>query len=74
MHDEYGTKEYFVAMFKKIVMDNLVRDHSVFLTEACTNFEKEILECLPENRQIDCLINLNKAYDKVKEELFGPKE
>lgn len=74
MHDEYGTKEYFVAMFKKIVMDNLVKDDPIFLTEAYADFEKEILECLPKHRQIDYLKNLNKAYDKVKEELFGPNE
>ncbi|MGM0852775.1 MAG: hypothetical protein ACQEWI_09230 [Bacillota bacterium] len=70
----FGTVEYFTDYFKTCIMNNFSGEKTLMLSSNYQRLTKEIMMRIEKREEKEvCLSNLERAYNKMSEELFGDR-
>lgn len=70
----YGTVEYFTDYFKTCIMNNFSGEKSLMLPSNYQRLTEEIMMRIEKSEEKEvCLSNLERAYNKINDELFGDR-
>jgi hypothetical protein len=70
----YGTVEYFTDYFKMCIMNNFSGEKPLMLPSNYQRLTEEIIMRIEKREEKEvCLSNLERAYNKINDELFGDR-
>jgi hypothetical protein len=70
----YGTVEYFTDYFKTCIMNNFSGEKPLMLPSNYQRLTEEIIMRIEKREEKEvCLSNLERAYNKINDELFGDR-